>query len=114
MDEPQRWRLGPRSSSRQAPGRAARRIRFRCERRRGPGRELQRATAACRGEKRRTHPVAVTGYGQPEDQRRAFDAGFDAYLVKPVTIEQLNEMLATARPQTPMATSPSPLDQSTG
>ncbi|HYT98549.1 MAG TPA: ATP-binding protein [Casimicrobiaceae bacterium] len=49
--------------------------------------------------------VAVTGYGQPEDQRRAFDAGFDAHLVKPITIEQLNEMLSAARPQTPMASS---------
>jgi signal transduction histidine kinase/CheY-like chemotaxis protein len=49
--------------------------------------------------------VAVTGYGQPEDQRRAFDAGFDAHLVKPITIEQLNAVLAAARPQTPMASS---------
>src|SRR5206468_2705138 len=32
--------------------------------------------------------IAVTGYGQPEDQRRAFDAGFDAHLVKPITIDQ--------------------------
>jgi signal transduction histidine kinase/CheY-like chemotaxis protein len=49
--------------------------------------------------------VAVTGYGQPEDQRRAFDAGFDAHLVKPITIEQLNEILSAARPQTPMVSS---------
>ena len=49
--------------------------------------------------------VAVTGYGQPEDQRRAFDAGFDAHLVKPITIEQLNAVLAAVRPQTPMASS---------
>jgi CheY-like chemotaxis protein len=27
--------------------------------------------------------VAHTGYGQPEDQRRGREAGFDAYLVKP-------------------------------
>ena len=44
--------------------------------------------------------VAVTGYGQPEDQRRAFDAGFDAHLVKPVTIDQLNEVLAATCPPT--------------
>jgi signal transduction histidine kinase/CheY-like chemotaxis protein len=49
--------------------------------------------------------VAVTGYGQPEDQRRAFDAGFDAHLVKPITIEQLNEILSAARPQRPMVSS---------
>ena len=47
--------------------------------------------------------VAVTGYGQPEDQRRAFDAGFDAHLVKPITIDQLNEALAVSRPQMPLA-----------
>ena len=28
--------------------------------------------------------VAMTGYGQPEDVRRAAAAGFDAHLVKPV------------------------------
>jgi len=42
--------------------------------------------------------LAVTGYGQPEDQRRALDAGFDAHLVKPVTLDQLNEALAQVRP----------------
>jgi len=33
--------------------------------------------------------VAVSGYGQPEDRRRAEAAGFDAHLVKPVSFEQL-------------------------
>jgi PAS domain S-box-containing protein len=28
--------------------------------------------------------VAVTGYGRPEDKARALDAGFDAYIVKPL------------------------------
>jgi PAS domain S-box-containing protein len=28
--------------------------------------------------------VAVTGYGRPEDRARALDAGFDAYVVKPI------------------------------
>ncbi|HEY5613702.1 MAG TPA: response regulator, partial [Lysobacter sp.] len=27
--------------------------------------------------------VAVTGWGQPDDRRRTFDAGFDHHLVKP-------------------------------
>jgi len=47
--------------------------------------------------------VAVTGYGQPEDQRRAFDAGFDAHLVKPITVDQLNETFATAIRGAPVA-----------
>ena len=51
--------------------------------------------------------VAVTGYGQPEDQRRAFDAGFDAHLVKPITVEQLNETLFAIRPPAPLAASAS-------
>jgi CheY-like chemotaxis protein len=28
--------------------------------------------------------AALTGYGQPDDRRRALDAGFDTHLVKPV------------------------------
>jgi CheY-like chemotaxis protein len=33
---------------------------------------------------RRMQLVALTGYGQPEDRRRAVDAGFDHHFVKPV------------------------------
>ncbi len=33
--------------------------------------------------------IAMTGYGQPEDRRRALQAGFDAYLVKPVDPDEL-------------------------
>lgn len=33
--------------------------------------------------------VALTGYGQPDDIRRAKEAGFDAHLVKPVDLEKL-------------------------
>lgn len=39
--------------------------------------------------------VAVTGYGQVEDQRRTKDAGFDAHLIKPVDLNRLTEILAT-------------------
>ncbi|MET0279778.1 MAG: response regulator, partial [Steroidobacteraceae bacterium] len=38
--------------------------------------------------------VALTGYGQPEDVRRARDAGFDGHVVKPVDPERLLESLA--------------------
>jgi signal transduction histidine kinase/CheY-like chemotaxis protein len=37
--------------------------------------------------------IAMTGYGQPEDRRRALQAGFDAYLVKPVDPEELARTL---------------------
>jgi signal transduction histidine kinase len=33
--------------------------------------------------------VATTGWGQPEDKRRAFEAGFDTHLVKPVSLDAL-------------------------
>lgn len=41
--------------------------------------------------------IALTGYGQPEDIRRAQDAGFDAHLVKPVDLDQLLRDLAAPR-----------------
>jgi signal transduction histidine kinase/CheY-like chemotaxis protein len=37
--------------------------------------------------------VAITGYGDPEHRRRAFKAGFDAHLVKPVNPEELLKVL---------------------
>ena len=43
-----------------------------------------------------TFLVAVTGYALPEDQRRAAEAGFTRHLGKPVPIEILEEVLATA------------------
>jgi CheY-like chemotaxis protein len=41
-----------------------------------------------------THFVALTGYGQPEDRRRALAAGFHAHLVKPVDADELLDLLA--------------------
>jgi CheY-like chemotaxis protein/nitrogen-specific signal transduction histidine kinase len=38
--------------------------------------------------------VAMTGYGQPDDKRRTLEAGFEAHIVKPVTSEQLNEVIS--------------------
>jgi signal transduction histidine kinase/ActR/RegA family two-component response regulator len=37
--------------------------------------------------------IALTGYGQEEDRRRATEAGFDAHLTKPVTPERLREAI---------------------
>jgi CheY-like chemotaxis protein len=44
---------------------------------------------------RRPVLIALTGYGQPEDRRRAAEAGFDDVLVKPVDPSVLTAMLAT-------------------
>jgi CheY-like chemotaxis protein len=38
--------------------------------------------------------VALTGYGQDEDRRRAFEAGFNFHLTKPTSIEALENLLA--------------------
>jgi two-component system CheB/CheR fusion protein len=38
--------------------------------------------------------IAVTGYGQPGDQLKSIEAGFDHHLVKPVDIEVLARLLA--------------------
>ncbi len=39
--------------------------------------------------------IAMTGWGAPEDRRRAEDAGFDHHLVKPVDLDALRRLLAT-------------------
>jgi two-component system, sensor histidine kinase len=43
--------------------------------------------------------IAMTGYGQAEDRRRALAAGFDAHLVKPVDPELLTKMLSSPTPE---------------
>lgn len=42
---------------------------------------------------RNTILVAVTGWGQQEDRRRAFEAGFDHHLTKPIAPEILDSLL---------------------
>ncbi len=45
--------------------------------------------------------VAMTGYGQEEDQRRSQEAGFDAHYTKPVKLETIRELLARRAGQAP-------------
>jgi signal transduction histidine kinase len=40
--------------------------------------------------------IAITGYGQPEDRRRALAAGFDEHLTKPVDLSRLELLLERA------------------
>jgi CheY-like chemotaxis protein len=54
------------------------------------GHEVARALAQQGG----IRLVAVTGYGQPEDVRRALAAGFDRHLKKPVRLEDLEQAIA--------------------
>jgi signal transduction histidine kinase/CheY-like chemotaxis protein len=43
---------------------------------------------------RSTRLVALSGYAQPEDRRRARESGFDAHLRKPPSLEELLQLLA--------------------
>jgi CheY-like chemotaxis protein len=44
---------------------------------------------------RRTALVALTGWGQEEDRRRAREAGFDHHLIKPADVGALQVLLAS-------------------
>ena len=44
--------------------------------------------------------VALTGYGQEDDRRKAMSAGFDLHLTKPVNPDQLQRILAQTAPAT--------------
>jgi signal transduction histidine kinase/ActR/RegA family two-component response regulator len=59
------------------------------------GYEVARRIRAATGA-RRPFLVALTGYGAPEDRERAFAAGFDAHVVKPVDNDTLAEVMATS------------------
>ena len=37
--------------------------------------------------------IAISGYGQEEDQRRAHEAGFELHLIKPVDFAELQRVL---------------------
>ena len=56
------------------------------------GYEVARRVRAALG--RSIFLIALTGYGQPHDHRRAFEAGFDAHLVKPAKLEAIQDLLA--------------------
>ncbi|MGV3483198.1 MAG: response regulator, partial [Planctomycetaceae bacterium] len=42
--------------------------------------------------------IAQSGYGQAEDVRKAYDAGFDVHLIKPVDFQELQRILRGDRP----------------
>jgi CheY-like chemotaxis protein len=48
--------------------------------------------------------VALTGYGQEEDRRRASEAGFNHHLTKPTSIEALCEVLSLRHDSLPSVT----------
>ena len=63
-----------------------------------PGMEGYDVARAFRSDEalRRTFLVALTGYALPEDMDRAREAGFDKHVAKPLSLKQLQELLAEA------------------
>ena len=43
--------------------------------------------------------VAVSGFGQPEDKRKAFDAGFNEHITKPADVSDIENLLAKFPPK---------------
>jgi CheY-like chemotaxis protein len=41
--------------------------------------------------------IAMSGYGSKEHRAQARQAGFDAYMVKPIDLDRLQEMLSERR-----------------
>ena len=60
------------------------------------GYELARRARQAIG--REVRLVAMTGYGQAEDRTRAQEAGFDAHLTKPVSVEAMRRLSTTSPP----------------
>ena len=56
------------------------------------GYEVARRLRALAGP--RSFLVALTGYSDPDDRKRAEEAGFDAHVVKPVDPDELTRLLA--------------------
>jgi signal transduction histidine kinase/ActR/RegA family two-component response regulator len=62
------------------------------------GFELARRARASVGEE--IVLVAVSGFGQPEDKRRALEAGFDEHLTKPADVKDIENLLLRLPPRT--------------
>ena len=66
-----------------------------------PLRDGYDTVAAIRQQPGGTHVilVAVTGWSRDEDKRRAYDAGFDLHVTKPMRVETLKELLGLLDPE---------------
>jgi PAS domain S-box-containing protein len=67
------------------------------------GYETARALRAAPGGER-LELIALTGWGHPDDKRRAAEAGFDRHLTKPVDPGELEELLRVDRKDAPRGT----------
>jgi two-component system CheB/CheR fusion protein len=60
-----------------------------------PGMDGYAVARALRGKPEfgRAYLIAVTGYGQEADERRALEAGFDMHMTKPIDLKELESIL---------------------
>jgi signal transduction histidine kinase len=70
-----------------------------------PGRDGYEVASAIRTDPRarRALIVAMTGWGQLDDKRRTAESGFDAHLVKPVSVATVLETIERLQPAIPAA-----------
>jgi PAS domain S-box-containing protein len=61
-----------------------------------PGMNGYEAAKEIRAESHDVYLIALTGYGNDEDRRRAAEAGFDRHCIKPISLDKLREALAAA------------------
>jgi CheY-like chemotaxis protein len=59
-----------------------------------PGMSGYEVAKAVRATDERVQLIAVSGYAQPEDVKRALDAGFDAHVAKPCDPETIDRLLS--------------------
>jgi len=55
---------------------------------------LFQSSAPPRGRGSRATLIALTGYGQDSDKQKARESGFDHHLVKPVSVADIEALLA--------------------
>jgi CheY-like chemotaxis protein len=61
-----------------------------------PNMDGYEVAARVRAQQLPVYLVALTGYGQVEDKRRAHNVGFDAHLTKPADLQALQELISEA------------------
>lgn len=62
------------------------------------GYEVARRIRSRQGPKK-TLLIALTGWGQEQDKKRAAQAGFDEHLTKPVSLDLLRMLMSVAKPR---------------
>jgi len=73
-----------------------------------PGLDGYQTVTKIRGHKECTHAIfiALSGFATPEYKQRAYEAGFDLYIAKPMTTDALTDVLKLLEPDTEQTSIP--------